>query len=207
MSVVSEVSPATCSSDPPAAPPLTCRRLKGLRHVPLPRRSNLSLAAFWEEYGRPSKPVILAGALTDWPASHRWSSNYLASVCGDRPLQHECRDTMHRYIFRTQLKALNRSLKTTAWASLQDVDPAAEGLHTVRDLLHAQRTTRPELYLHDQSISMLCPALLDDLRAPRFFPIDLLRQVPSSDARQGRHDAASCAKSWHPSIFVGEVSA
>ena len=48
-SVISEVSPATCSSDPPAAPPLTCRRLKGLRHVPLPRRSNLSLAAFWED--------------------------------------------------------------------------------------------------------------------------------------------------------------
>ena len=39
--------------------PLTCRRVKGLRHQPLPRRFNLSLPEFWEEFGEPSPHLPL----------------------------------------------------------------------------------------------------------------------------------------------------
>lgn len=190
------------ASAPP--PPPTCRVVRGLRQLPIPRidAANLSLADFRTRFSQPSRPVILVGAMRDWPATARWSTEYISSLCGTRRLEQECADAKHRYVFRTQLKRFNRSLNGQAWASLQDVDASAAGLRTVDDLLRAQRDD-PALYLHDQSINLFCPALLDDVRAPRYFPVDFLRQVPSSDARQGRPSATSCALSWHPSIFVG----
>lgn len=180
--------------------------VKGLRQHAIPRvdAANLSLADFRARFSQQSRPVILAGAMRDWPATARWSTGYISSLCGARRLEQECADAKHRYVFRTQLKRFNRSINGQAWASLQDVDASAAGLHTVDDLLRAQRDD-PSLYLHDQSINLFCPALLDDVRAPRYFPVDFLRQVPSSDARQGRASASSCALSWHPSLFVGRA--
>jgi len=58
-----------------------------------------------------------------------------------------------------------------------------------------------ELYLHDKSIDVLCPALLDELRVPRFFRTDYQLQVPLY--LRNRHSCPSKLKMSHPSLFLG----
>lgn len=43
-----------------------------------------SAAAFRKRYLEANRPVLIAGALEDWPAAARWSPEYLCSVVGDR---------------------------------------------------------------------------------------------------------------------------
>ncbi|EOD26749.1 hypothetical protein EMIHUDRAFT_457316 [Emiliania huxleyi CCMP1516] len=72
-------------------------------------------------------------------------------------------------------------------------DTASTGQHTVLG---------PQLYLHDTRISTLCPALLERVRPPRYFPVDQLRQLAGAD-----FDKDDCRayeyRSVHPSLFLG----
>ncbi len=51
------------------------------------RRSNVPRDAFFAEYFRANRPVILTDAMRDWPAMARWSPEYLQQVCGDENVQ------------------------------------------------------------------------------------------------------------------------
>lgn len=50
----------------------------------VPRIEKPSAEAFRERYLKPGVPVILADALSDWPASTRWSPEYFAETVGDK---------------------------------------------------------------------------------------------------------------------------
>ena len=126
------MSPAPGPFELPAPPSPSCRVVEGLRHTPIPRRLNLSLTEFQAQYSQTSQPVILAGAMNDWPASRRWSTDYISAACGSRSLQQECQDTRHRYLFRTQLKLFNQSLNGKAWAGLQEEEPASASVRKPR---------------------------------------------------------------------------
>ena len=73
--------------------------VKGLRQLPIPRTANLSIAEFRSRFSQQSRPVILAGAMLDWPAT-AWSTEYISALCGARRLEQECADSKHRYTFR-----------------------------------------------------------------------------------------------------------
>ena len=47
------------------------------------RRRDLSSAEFAERYFRPGIPVVLEGAAGTWPATRKWTPDYLATICGD----------------------------------------------------------------------------------------------------------------------------
>lgn len=47
------------------------------------RRTNLSLEDFIEEYEKPNKPVIIAGALNGWRASKEWTFDKFLAKYGN----------------------------------------------------------------------------------------------------------------------------
>jgi len=53
---------------------------------PLDRRAGLSLEEFHEQYLYPEMPVILSGVTEGWPASDKWSAEYLLEHYGDYPI-------------------------------------------------------------------------------------------------------------------------
>lgn len=63
----------------------------------IPRRKGLAAEAFYEEYFKPQKPVVLEGSIQHWPAFSKWDLDYMKQVAGDkvvplyddRPVQHE----------------------------------------------------------------------------------------------------------------------
>ena len=44
------------------------------------------MAAFHARWGSPLRPVVVTGAIDDWPALRRWTPSYLREVHGDRPI-------------------------------------------------------------------------------------------------------------------------
>src|SRR5262245_34177374 len=52
--------------------------------TPIPRIAPPSLEEFEAEYVKRSRPVILGGAIDDWPAMRRWSPAYFKERFGDR---------------------------------------------------------------------------------------------------------------------------
>ena len=53
----------------------------------VPRVSDLSTDAFYQEYYARNLPVIVAGAVADWPAVSRWTPDYLKAHIGDQIVQ------------------------------------------------------------------------------------------------------------------------
>ena len=159
----------------------------------LPRRQGLTLPQFEREYLATSQPVVLTDALRGWPAIE-WSLDHIEARCGGRPLVPRCHDGRRVHEYPMRLRRFNRSLVGREWAGMQELSPAEAGVETVGELVRRLRSADGDgLYLHDQSIGSLCPVLLEDVRAPRWFPVDLKLQVP----------ALNQCDPLHPSIFVG----
>eukprot|EP00277_Geminigera_cryophila_P016800 CAMPEP_0179442882 /NCGR_PEP_ID=MMETSP0799-20121207/26355_1 /TAXON_ID=46947 /ORGANISM="Geminigera cryophila, Strain CCMP2564" /LENGTH=494 /DNA_ID=CAMNT_0021228423 /DNA_START=21 /DNA_END=1505 /DNA_ORIENTATION=- len=49
----------------------------------IPRRSNLSVQEFIDEFEAPNRPVIITDAMSDWPAMHKWTKEALLSKYGE----------------------------------------------------------------------------------------------------------------------------
>lgn len=62
------------------------RRLSS-RAGAVPRVRDLSADDFLDSYYSLSRPVVLEGALADWPAVRRWTPDYLAQKVGDAPVE------------------------------------------------------------------------------------------------------------------------
>ena len=62
----------------------------------VPRVGNISKETFLRDYFRPQKPVVMEGAIENWPAYSKWNLDYMREVAGskevplydDRPVDH-----------------------------------------------------------------------------------------------------------------------
>lgn len=62
----------------------------------VPRVGNISKETFLNNYFRPQKPVVMEGAIENWPAHTKWNLDYMREVAGskvvplydDRPVDH-----------------------------------------------------------------------------------------------------------------------
>jgi len=162
--------------------------------VQIRRVNDISFSAFREQFSRTSTPVVISGAMADWPAM-AWTENSIRRKCGGKPLVREC-DNNDNHV-----RTYNASLFRDAWGSMKEVNLTELRLNSLNDLLDAQQDGQP-LYLHDQSIDILCPALLEELRVPRYFPVDYMTQLPP-DLRQQHGCESEHGAPGHPSIFIG----
>jgi hypothetical protein len=58
-------------------------RFRFMHLEPIERRSNLSREEFLENYLKPKKPVILTDLVKDWPATNKWTFDWLRQNHGD----------------------------------------------------------------------------------------------------------------------------
>ena len=162
--------------------------------TPIPVRENISYIEFYTDYASKSLPVIISGATLHWPA-HQWSTDYISALCGKQPISRECDE------WDNQVKVWNQSLVGDEWGALQTVNLTTESITILDDVLNQQKAGKP-LYLHDQSIDILCPALFDDIRVPRYFPTDYMSQMPKP-YRMVHGCKSDHGNPGHPSLFMG----
>lgn len=55
----------------------------------IPRISRLSVEDFLDLYYAPGRPVVIEGAMADWPALRRWTPDYLARRIGKAPVEYQ----------------------------------------------------------------------------------------------------------------------
>lgn len=51
--------------------------------------ANLSREEFLHSFYAPGRPVMIKGAIADWPALHRWTPEYLADMIGDTEIEYQ----------------------------------------------------------------------------------------------------------------------
>ena len=184
---------------PDMVPMLLLMQVAGALSSPIvrsiPRHHKLPFSTFRDEYLSKGMPVVISGEMGHWPAMN-WTAQALIEKCGSRVLQRPCDKN------DTQVKQINRQLWGETWGSVETVDLEQAGLRTLGDLLRAQETNNPSLYSHDQSIDLLCPALFNDIRSPRYFPIDYMKQLPEG-VRYTHGCNSDHGHPGHPSIFIG----
>lgn len=169
----------------------------------IPRRKRLAVSSFVRDFSRTSTPVIISGAMAGWPT---WQEDHVAARCGTERLVQS--SPLAGQAETSSVLVHEAGLRGDSWAAMRELNASelrGRGLLTLANLLHAQRNGEP-LYLHDESIERLCPRLLGDLRAPKYFPVDYRLQTGALHAReQPRRRAHPSANGrWaHPSLFVG----
>lgn len=168
------------------------------RHVPvkdLPEEDGASLTAseFVERYASRHQAVVVRRAAARWPARF-WTLEYIRERCKERSLVYRCGKHGQMHMVREQvvggLPGIEGVLMPVALAR------HSPPLATVADLIDAQQNGS-RIYLHDQSVEALCPALLDDIRVPRYFPCNAHELFPQ--------DLVTACPELHqsPSIFIG----
>ena len=162
------------------------------------REHNISFGDFRRKYLAKSTPVIVDG----WSTEPLLTRDDIVQSCGD--------DHLHDPCDPESIPVKYHARGSHAWAGLADVPRNDAALANFRDLLAAQgnRSFRmsdgegralsgAQLYLFDASLAIYCPRLLAKLRAPRYFPVDYLRQM-------GPRFSTPCeGRPSHPSLFVG----
>ncbi len=113
-----------------------------------------SLDYFREHYLEPGKPVILTGITDSWPASTKWSDEYLVDIAGDRALN------------VTRMRDSNYVGSTSVDLNLGEYI----------DALKSASKTDDRLYLAELPIEEYLPELLDDIVIPTYF--DLTESSP-----------------------------
>lgn len=106
-----------------------------------------SLEYFREHYLEPGKPVILTGITESWPASSKWTDEYLVDIAADRALN------------VTQMSDGNYVESTNVDLNLGEYI----------DALKSASENGERLYLAELPIEDYLPELLDDIVIPAYF--------------------------------------
>ena len=174
------------TSDVPHASDAPAAATPALRAIP--RVVNISFGEFRRDFLATSTPVIVSGSLDGWPRRGRLSLDRIVEVCGGRSIYPPCA--------REKVVVHAPKIASKRWGGLWSIPPN-ERLQNFSDLIAAQQddgwagelleegagadrrvdVRGAELYLFDAPIAIFCPALLAELRAPRYFPVDFLRQL------------------------------
>ena len=207
------------TSDVPHASDAPAAATPALRAIP--RVVNITFGEFRRDFLATSTPVIVSGSLDGWPRRGRLSLDRIVEVCGGRSIYPPCA--------REKVVVHAPKIASKRWGGLWSIPPN-ERLQNFSDLIAAQQddgwagelleegagadrrvdVRGAELYLFDAPIAIFCPALLAELRAPRYFPVDFLRQLgeygPEADDCVLADECCAYPRP-HPSLFVGRASA
>ncbi len=102
---------------------------------------------FRENYLEPGRPVVLRGISKHWPASTKWSDDYLVDLVGDRTVN------ATRMINGNYVDSTNIDLSLREYV----------------DALKSASETDERLYLAELPIEEYLPELLDDIVIPTYF--------------------------------------
>jgi hypothetical protein len=173
---------------------------RGMHIRPIPRLLRPGTAEFFEAHQRPSVPAVISGALDEWPAKG-WDFENLLIECGHVRLRGACSPGSDACVSIASL-----SNPTSLWAGQEVVPAAFFNVSTLGELVAAQQRGLP-LYLFDESLESLCPALFRATRAPKYFSADFQQQnLPLVRQMRFGHHCGSAypdvTSTKHPSLFI-----
>ena len=171
-----------------------------MRVRPIARLHRPGTAEFFGAHQRPSIPAVITGALDEWPAKG-WDLHDLVRECGDVRLRGACSPGSDACVSIASL-----TNPTSLWAGQEVVPAAFFNVTTLGELVAAQQRGQP-LYLFDESLESMCPALFRATRAPKYFGADFQQQsFPLVRHSRFGHACGNAypnvAATKHPSLFV-----
>ncbi|WP_165839766.1 cupin-like domain-containing protein [Mycobacterium montefiorense] len=121
----------------------------------IPRLERPSRREFEERFLLPQRPVVVCGAMEDWPARKQWTNDYLTEKVGARTIQPSTANNEGRHLHASPKKSI---VVTTSSMKLADyIELVAGG-----DLSDGQ------LYVVQLPIKTGLPELWPDIRFPPF---------------------------------------
>ncbi len=115
----------------------------------VPRRSELSLQEFMQEYGLPGRPVVITDATRDWEALN-WTPQGLVERYGDEIVE------------------------VTPSASMEE---AQMEMSLAEYVEYVEAPDERLLYMTSWNFREVCPELLDDFEVPVYFREDWLQEI------------------------------
>jgi hypothetical protein len=85
---------------------------------------------------------------------------------------------------------------------MKALNSSEHGITTFAHFVQAVQRGAENVYMHDASIDVLCPDILTDLRVPKYFQVDLQKQLPLEIRSRHKCDSEHGGAS-HPSLFIG----
>ena len=146
------------------------------------RLQDVSVEEFDEEYSPAEKsiPVVFENLMPSTFDPADWTREAIMEECGHVPLidpdDLSCAENLTRAVVDEdchQVRYVNSSLFGKEWAGMAVANLTELNVTTLGDILELQ--DKPEgqhLYLHDGSLSYICPPAVDRIRVPKYFPFD-----------------------------------
>jgi hypothetical protein len=183
----------------PSAPSLLIRPIRRLRDV--------SVEEFHEEHSPAEKavPIVFEDLMPSTFDPNDWTREAIMEECGHIPLidpdEEDCTNLTKAVAEEDchQVRYVNASLFGKEWAGMMVANLTEWNLTTLGDVLELQ--DRPEgrhLYLHDGSLSYICPPAVQRIRVPKYIPFDY-RMLDNDPDTVGEKEL----EHW-PDIFISK---
>ena len=148
---------------------------------PIMRLEDVSVEEFYEEYSPAEKaiPIVFENLMPSTFDPDDWTREAIMEECGHIPLidpdEKDCANLTKAAADEDchQLRYVNASLFGKEWAGMMTANLTELNVTTLKDVLELQN--RPEghhYYLHDGSLSYICPPAVERIRVPKYFPFD-----------------------------------
>lgn len=169
----SNYKPTIQDSPAPSTPSLFIR--------PIMRLQDVSVEEFYEEYSPAEKaiPIVFENLMPSTFDPADWTREAITEECGHiqliDPDEKDCANLTKAAADEDchQLRYVNASLFGKKWAGMMTANLTELNVSTLKDVLELQ--DRPEghhYYLHDGSLSYICPPAVERIRVPKYFPFD-----------------------------------
>lgn len=98
-------------------------------HRDLQRVRGIGAEDFLDEFYAPARPVLIEGAMEEWPALSRWTPSYLRETIGAAPIDYQGGRASSRD-FEIDKEAFRRTLPFVSYLDLIEADPGNDAYIT-----------------------------------------------------------------------------
>lgn len=129
-------------------------RWKKYEREKIERRSNLSYEQFLKEYLIPDKPVILTGAMEDWPTMSKWGAEYFKSTLSNQKVK-----------VAVSENGMFPSKPEQGWSA---TDYEQMDFFDYLNMIEDSKKLEKVYYLQHKSLPDVFPELLNDIQIPKY---------------------------------------
>jgi hypothetical protein len=136
--------------------------------VPTIDAKKVSFDEFHNVWAKKNEPLIITNAMEDFkPVMEQGGTDFIREECGHRKLSDRC-----NFFSEDTVVFFDEESVGKRWGALEDANLIDLQIYTIADLLDEQarraKSGETQLYLHDATLTCLCPALMIYTRMPKY---------------------------------------